>query len=86
MNVAKLHEKPESTDTAKPKKPKRTTIGVQFTDEIVQGMKEFCYDDDRPFGYMVRVACTEYIAKRRAAKQLAREAEEEAKTTSGNRS
>ncbi len=72
-------EEPESSENAKPKKPKRTTIGVQFTDKIVQDMKEFCYADDRPFGYMVRVACAEYIAKRRALQQQALDAEENAK-------
>jgi hypothetical protein len=71
-------EEPESSENAKPKKPKRTTIGVQFTNEIIDGMKEFCYYDDRPFGYLVRVACVEYIAKRRALQQ-ALDAEENAK-------
>lgn len=73
-------ESSESTDITKPKKPKRTTIGVQFTNEIINGLKEFCYADDRPFGYLVRVACVDYIAKRRALQQQqALDAEENAK-------
>lgn len=72
-------ESSESTDTTKPKKPKRITIGVQFTPEIVRDMKEFCYEDDRPFGYLVRVACVDYIAKRRALKEQAQASEDKKK-------
>jgi hypothetical protein len=79
MNATKFGEEPDSpasTDGTKPKKlekPKRTTIGVQFTDEIINGMNEFQIDDDRAFGYLVRVACTEYIAKRRRLKEQLRD-------------